>query len=107
MTEAAQRELVFDGHELCHPRRLRIIRDAMAMLYRHRLIERGFEGAYVSGNDVRRWLERSPEYDAEGSANWRAAVFASKEWAWTGQMVESTAPGGHRTKLQTYRLRRP
>jgi len=104
MSEAAQRELVFDAHELRHQRRLQIIRAAMALHYRIRMVERGFEVAYVSGNDVRRWLERHPEYDTEGSANWRAAGFTSKEWEWTGQMVESTAPGGHRTKLQAYRL---
>ena len=107
MTESAQRELVFAAHETRHHSRLRVLRDAMAALYRSRLAELGFERAYCSGNDVRRWLERNPEYDIGGSANWRAAVFTSKEWAWTGQMVESTAPGGHRTKLQTYRPRRP
>ena len=107
MSESAQRELVFDRHETRHARRLRVVREAMASLYRSRLVELGFDRAYVSGNDVRRWLLRNPEYDIGGSANWRAAVFASKEWEWTGQMVESTPPGGHRTKLQPYRLRRP
>jgi len=107
MTEAAQREMVFEAHEVQHRQRLRVLRDAMAALYRSRLLELGWDHAPVSGNDVRRWLERNPEYDSGGSANWRAAVFASKEWAWTGQMVESTAPRGHRTKLQAYRLRRP
>lgn len=107
MTESAQREFVFSAHEARHRQRLRVLRDAMALLYRSKLIEKGFDKAYVSGNDVRRWLERNPEYDTGGNANWRASVFASKEWEWTGQMVESTAPGGHRTKLQAYRLRRP
>ena len=105
MSESAQRELVFARHETRYQSRLRVVRDAMAMLYRGRLLQLGFDRAFVSGNDVRRWLERNPEYEAEGSANWRAAVFASKLWEWTGQMVESTAPGGHRTKLQAYRLR--
>ena len=104
MSEAAQREIVFDAHETRHQGRLRVLRDAMALLYWSRLVELGFDRAYVSGNDVRRWLLRNPEYDTGGSANWRAAVLASKEWVWTGQMVESTAPGGHRTKLQAYRL---
>jgi len=105
VSESAQRELVFALHEAQHQRRLLLIRDAMAALYRSRLVELGFDRAQVNGNDVRRWLERNPEYDIGGSANWRAAVFASKLWEWTGQMVESTAPGGHRTKLQAYRLR--
>ena len=102
--EATQCEIVFEAHETRHQARLQVLRDAMALLYRSRLVELGFDRAQVNGNDVRRWLLRNPEYDTGGSANWRAAVFASKEWAWTGQMVESTAPGGHRTKLQTYRL---
>ena len=105
MRESAQREIVFEAHEAQHRQRLRILRDAMALLYRSRLVELGLDRAQVNGNDVRRWLERNPEYDIGGSANWRAAVFASKLWEWTGQMVESTAPGGHRTKLQAYRLR--
>ena len=104
MSELAQRELVFETHEAQHRQRLRVLREAMALLYRSRLVELGFDRAYCSGNDVRRWLLRKPEYDIGGSANWRAAVFASKQWMWTGQMVESTAPGGHRTKLQAYRL---
>jgi hypothetical protein len=104
MSESAQREMVFEAHESRNRRRLRVLREAMALLYRSRLAELGFDRAYVSGNDCRRWLMRNPEYDTSGSANWRAAVFASKEWAWTGQMVESTARGGHRTKLQAYRL---
>lgn len=107
MSESAQREMVFAAHETRHQARLRVVREAMALGYRRRLAELGFDRAQVNGNDVRRWLMRNPEYDVGGNANWRAAVFASREWAWTGQMVESTAPGGHRTKLQAYRLRRP
>jgi len=96
---------VMDRHETRHQRRLRVLREAMASLYRAHLTEKGFDRAYVSGNDVRRWLERNPEWNAEGSANWRAAVFASKEWLWTGEMIPSTAKGGNATKIQCYRLR--
>ena len=107
MSESAQREIVFDGLETRNQRRLRVLREAMALLYRSRLVELGFDRAQVNGNDVRRWLERNPEWDTGGSANWHAAVFRHRIWEWTGGMVISTARGGKQTKLQAYRLRRP
>lgn len=103
--EVAAQEAVMQRHETRHQQRLRVIREAMAAKYRSRVAVYGQDKAWISGNDVRRWLERHPEWDVAGSANWRAAVFASKDWAWRGDMIRSTARKGHRVKIQCYRLR--
>lgn len=102
--EEVAREAVMQRYETWHEKRLRICREAMVEVLGRKQNEYGAQ-ASVSANDLRRWLEQHPQWDAEGGHNWRAAVFASKEWEWTGEMVESTAKGGHRCRVQCYRLK--
>lgn len=102
--EEAAREAVMTRFETWHARRLRVCREAMVEVFHRKQNEYGAH-ASVSGNDLRRWLEQHPEWDTDGGHNWRAAVFAGKQWEWTGELVASTATGGHATPLKCYRVR--
>jgi len=101
-SEEAKRDAALLTLEQWRKRWLVKIRREMRVLYLTRERQYG-PGAFVTGDDARKYFEQLPNVPMDMSRNFLGAVFKNGDWKTDGRTIKSKTVGGHANRLFKWR----